>query len=162
MLNGEAIKKYLQGVASLDIPSPVSLHFSLESLNKAYGCITQGLLWEPKNKPYKWLFPGFETNPMMPTAPGEPGLLLCGRTEVIRDTWTMFIKDRDSVKKRWNYAGEYQGEVVGMMTSTEFQALSNSVRVCVLSHLSNVLRKRPGQVDLGKQDRSTQKTPAVL
>jgi hypothetical protein len=127
-LTDDAIERYLQGLVPFPIASPVELHFSLDALNKAYGSITQGLLWEPKGKPYKWLFPGFETNPMMPTGPGEPGLLLCGRTEVVRDVWTLFVKDRDSVKKRWNYVGEYQGEVIGMMSATEFQALSDSVR----------------------------------
>ncbi|TFK21945.1 hypothetical protein FA15DRAFT_672077 [Coprinopsis marcescibilis] len=117
-LKKETVHQYLEGVPSHVIQSPSELCLSRHMLNKSYRCITQGLLWE--KGPHKFLFPTYNVNPLMPTAPGEPGLMLSARTETTRDTWTLFIKLINHSKARWNYAGEYRGETVGALTPEEF------------------------------------------
>ncbi|KAG2015211.1 hypothetical protein CC2G_008501 [Coprinopsis cinerea AmutBmut pab1-1] len=125
-LKEEDVDRYLHGFSPIPISSPLSLEISLELLNKNYGSITQGLLWE--KGPYKFLFPGYDTNPLMPTSPGEPGLLLSARTEVVRDTWTLFIKILNNSKARWNYAGEYRGAVVGSLGAKGFSEQPEKVK----------------------------------
>ncbi|KAF5317323.1 hypothetical protein D9611_003577 [Ephemerocybe angulata] len=69
----------------------------------------------------------------MPAAPGEPGLLLCGRTELLDGTWSLFIrvfdlKGKGATLKRWRYAGEYESTVVGDLGASDFAKMDAKVK----------------------------------
>ncbi|KAJ2927073.1 hypothetical protein H1R20_g10002, partial [Candolleomyces eurysporus] len=133
------LEDHLTGTSTLTIsPQPLALKMHLPFLSTEYRAATQALLWtnDPslsagKKKPTpstirRFLYPNFETNPDMPAAPGEPGLLLCGRTEPVFDAkpWSLFIRviDDSSTLKRWTYGGEYMCTLVGHLSASAFKA----------------------------------------
>jgi len=76
------------------------------------------------------MIPTYATNPDMPRAAGEPGLLLSCRDEMCKDgPWTLFVKTEggSSKKVKWTYAGEYMCTVVGSLSNDEFISQSEAV-----------------------------------
>lgn len=140
-LNPELVEEYLAYIPTLTIhPAPIPLKIHLPYLSKAYGAATQALLWTNANKTgsgttahttRKFIYPNFETNPDTPAAPGEPGILLTGRVEMLDGTWSLFIRvidDSASKLVRWTYAGEYASKRIGELSPSEFQAKPQEVK----------------------------------
>ena len=74
------------------------------------------------------VFPKLEFNPLMPSRPGEPGLLYTPRHEILSDgPWTLFGKL--SSEPFWDYLGEYNNEICGKMTGVQFTNLPKKVPV---------------------------------
>lgn len=111
---------------------------SRKALKEEYGLPLVGLLWNPEDKPYRFLLPTNDVNPQMPRRPGEPGLLLTCRDELwkTRGTWSLFIKIPGLKVVRMNYAGEYTCRVVGEMTAGDFAAQNSSVSWTIISLIS--------------------------
>ncbi|KAJ3518284.1 hypothetical protein NMY22_g13753 [Coprinellus aureogranulatus] len=130
------IRQHLASTSTLKVhPDPLSLKLPRKMLNAVYGAGPQCLLWQTpaekrtaSGKIHRFLMPTFDTNPYMPTAPGEPGLLLCGRTELLDGTWSLFIRFHCSEGQRWNYAGEYSSELVGVLSAQDFGNLPLNVK----------------------------------
>ena len=140
------LEEHLAGASTLAIsPLPLSLKMHLPFLSTEYRAATQALLWtnDPSLSPGKksksapstirrFMYPNFETNPDLPAAPGEPGLLLCGRTEPVFDSkpWSLFIRviDDGTTLKRWTYAGEYTCALVGHLSASAFKAQPSAVK----------------------------------
>lgn len=77
------------------------------------------------------VFPMLESNPLMPTQPGHPGLLYTPRHEILSDgPWTLF--GRLSSEPFWDYLGEYTNEICGKMTAVQFVKLPIKVPVSLL------------------------------
>jgi hypothetical protein len=69
-----------------------------------------------------------EFNPLMPSRPGDPGLLYSPRHEILSDgPWTLFGKL--SSEALWDYLGEYNNEICGKMTAVQFANLPKKVPV---------------------------------
>jgi hypothetical protein len=68
------------------------------------------------------VFPMFDMNPSMPSAPGEPGLVYASRHEILEHPpWTLFSKDAAAKKAVWRYLGEYENELCGEMSPEMFR-----------------------------------------
>jgi hypothetical protein len=137
-MDEKVANQLLAGVPTLKAqPPPLKLQLPIILLQKEFGAAIQGLLWHNTAKKgikasdiRRFIFPGFDTNPEMPAAPGEPGLLLCGRVEMLEGIWSLFTRVplNDSSLKRWNYAGEYESEVVGALTAQDFASQPENVK----------------------------------
>jgi hypothetical protein len=69
------------------------------------------------------VFPMFDMNPSMPSAPGEPGLVYASRHEILEDPpWTLFCKDPAAKKAVWRYLGEYECKLCGKMSAELFRS----------------------------------------
>jgi len=69
------------------------------------------------------VFPKFDVNPSMPSAPGEPGLVYASRHEILKDPpWSVFFKDRTMKKAVWKYLGEYESKLCGKMSPELFRS----------------------------------------
>ena len=72
------------------------------------------------------IFPMLEFNPLMPSRPGDSGLLYTLRHEILSDgPWTLFGKL--SSEPFWDYLGEYNNEICGKMTAVQFANLPKKV-----------------------------------
>ena len=72
----------------------------------------------------------------MPSAPGHPGLMFASRHEILEHPpWTMFRKGSGSGGAVWLYLGDYECELVGKMTGTEFSGLAMSASSCLYLNL---------------------------
>ncbi|KAF6746742.1 hypothetical protein DFP72DRAFT_1076077 [Ephemerocybe angulata] len=139
-ISNAVVDMYLSSTPTLTIhPPPAEHNLPITMLGKEYGASTQALLWDNRQKATspdqvkKFIKPSFETNPDMPAAPGEPGLLLCGRTELLDGLWSLFIrvfdlKGKDAGLKRWRYAGEYESSVVGDLGASDFAKMDAKVK----------------------------------
>jgi hypothetical protein len=137
-MDEKVANQLLTGVPTLKAqPPPLKLQLPITLLQKEFGAATQGLLWHNTSKKgvkagdiRRFIFPGFDTNPEMPAVPGEPGLLLCGRVEMLEGIWSLFTRVplNDSSLKRWNYAGEYESKVVGKLTAQDFAGQPENVK----------------------------------
>lgn len=130
---------YLGDVYDFPIqPPPLPVQVSRKALTEEYGLPGIGFLWKSKNKnrPLKFMIPTIGLNPEMPRSPGEPGLLLSCREEMLKDgPWTLFIRADGSKKVRLNYAGEYTCKKVGTMAKEEFAAQDQSASINYISEL---------------------------
>ena len=117
-------------------PNPLKIEVPRAFLRAAYGGAAQQWLQifrkdkHPKGAiERRVVFPQFGLNPAMPNAPGHPGLMFASRHEILENPpWTVFRKGlTDSGKAVWLYLGDYECELVGMMTAQEFSSLAISV-----------------------------------
>ena len=69
----------------------------------------------------------------MPSAPGHPGLIFASRHEILENPpWTVFRKGSSGSRKAvWLYLGDYECELVGKMTGTEFSGMAMSASSCL-------------------------------
>lgn len=65
-----------------------------------------------------WPMP--DDHPVIPHAPGEPGLMFAGRTELRRGIWSVFTRNANKTSAEWTYMGEYENTLVGTMTKEQF------------------------------------------
>ncbi|KAF5317325.1 hypothetical protein D9611_003575 [Ephemerocybe angulata] len=143
ILGNAVVNFYLSSTPTLTIhPAPLKHELPLFKLAKWYGvACSRPLLWDnmktatSPDRVRKFLFPAFEANPDMPIAPGEPGLLLCGRTELLDGAWSLFIRIRvldlegeEARLRRWRYAGEYESRVVGGFGGIDFENMDAKVK----------------------------------
>ena len=119
-------------------PPPLDVQVSRKALTEKYRLPGMGFLWKSKNqnRPLKFMLPELSLNPDMPRLPGEPGLLLSCREEMLEDgPWTLFIKVNFQKKVRLNYAGEYTCTKVGTLTKYEFTAQDKAVSTLAIESL---------------------------
>ena len=90
-----------------------------------------------------FLFPTSDINPQMPNVPGEPGLLLSARLEMLERTWTVLSRVQIT-PARWLYLGQYKNVRAGLLPSGEFAkqrqgarffTSSTSVRVPLIAQI---------------------------
>lgn len=69
-----------------------------------------------------------DVNLHMPTHPGDHGLIVASRHEILDDPpWSVFRRMGD-IPPLWEYLGEYRCEVAGSLSSAEFTSQRNEVR----------------------------------
>lgn len=76
------------------------------------------------------VFPMLDMNPTMPTKPkpGEHGFVFASRHEILHNLpWTLFCK-RDKSKAVWQYLGEYENVVCGIVEAETFAAQNMEVK----------------------------------
>jgi hypothetical protein len=141
------VQKYLPSTNAKILPifpSPLKTEVPRAFLISAYGgAARQWLQIFRKDKHPKGaierrvVFPQFGLNPAMPIAPGHPGLMFASRHEILENPpWTVFRKGSTaSGKAVWLYLGDYECELVGMMTGKEFSDLAISVSSCFIFHI---------------------------
>lgn len=124
--------KYLDGVQALPVSvdsSTVPIDRSV--LTKSYGGSTQQLKTRFNKLPnfnYEVLYPNYEFNPLLPSAPGQPGIIYAGRTDLAGDTiYCIFRPVPRSKPATWEYLGHYLCTQVGDLTVAEFQNLPAEV-----------------------------------
>ncbi|KAF8957583.1 hypothetical protein BDZ97DRAFT_1845697 [Flammula alnicola] len=162
-LSPSKVSKYLGSATLFTIkPLPLPVLVSRKALTEAYGLPGMGLLWNPKNKPHKFLtplmiIPNIDVNPEMPRCPGAPGLLLSCRKDMCKDgPWTLFVKVETSKKVHLDYAGEYTCTAVGEMTKEEFLAQDAKVKITWGEKVANhkrypIYRELRARITLRKQ-----------
>lgn len=133
ILSDQHLSTYLEGCALLPInPHPPTTLLKCSFISQTYTGNPQ-VLWTQSNyKGRKFLFPILNNNPDAPTYPGNPGLMICSRTDIL-GTFTVFSR----VQMRppmWEYMGEYKTSVVGPLPSSIFKAQKQ--RVCFEYSLS--------------------------
>ncbi|KAF6746743.1 hypothetical protein DFP72DRAFT_1150852 [Ephemerocybe angulata] len=139
ILGNAAVNFYLSPTPTLTIhPAPLKHKLSRWDVSRWYGAPFRTLWHNMKtatspDRVRKFLCPGFETNPHMPAAPGEPGLLLCGHKELLEGAWSLFIpvldlEGEEARLKRWRYAGEYESCVVGKFGGIDFENMDRKVK----------------------------------
>jgi len=124
-------------------PTPLETEVPRAFLVSAYGGASQQWLQifrkdkHPKGAiERRVVFPQFGLNPAMPSAPGHPGLMFASRHEILEHPpWTMFRKGSGSGGAVWLYLGDYECELVGKMTGTEFSGLAMSASSCLYLNL---------------------------
>jgi hypothetical protein len=100
-------------------PSPLYDLYPRRFLNWAYGISMMHLLNESRDGGRNFILPTPDLNPQMPGAPGQSGIILTGRSEMLRKTWSLFSRTHSSPAK-WLYLGEYQNVRMGTLPSQEF------------------------------------------
>ncbi|KAJ3730881.1 hypothetical protein DFJ43DRAFT_455271 [Lentinula guzmanii] len=132
----EAVRDLLRNATSLDInPAPdMNFRVSRALLNKKYRintgsfrAILQAHL-NPSSTPdnphvRSILFPFYEENPDLPAKPGDPGIILTKRTDILTiQPVTIFInyRGRNKSPSLWLYAGEYTLKKCAEMSGEQF------------------------------------------
>ncbi|KAF6743381.1 hypothetical protein DFP72DRAFT_128675 [Ephemerocybe angulata] len=140
ILGNAVVNFYLSSTPTLTIhPAPLKHKLSRRDVSRWYGAPVSRTLWHnmktatSPDRVRKFLLPSFETDPHMPAAPGEPGLLLCGRKELLEGAWSLFIpvldlEGEEARLKRYRYAGEYESCVVGEIGGTDFENMDRKVK----------------------------------
>ncbi|KAJ2911593.1 hypothetical protein MD484_g8821, partial [Candolleomyces efflorescens] len=137
VLPPDLIARYLRDAPTLDIkPNPSGLHVRRDYLRLLLGGSDMQFIQkvEAKNNPTQakartLTFPTFDMNPAMPLIPGEPGLILSKRPEVLEcSPLTLFRRDLGGKEAVWQYLGEYETKVVGMMTGELFRQQNDKVQ----------------------------------
>jgi hypothetical protein len=120
MLSDETISRCLKDIVPFNIkPDPPSLLISRHFLTDTYGGSPMTLLATSKSG-QRFIFPTPDVNPDMPTSPGNPGLLFSCRKGMVGFTWSLFSRNQTNPTARWEYLGEYQNTVCGVLPSEEF------------------------------------------
>ncbi|KAJ7302803.1 hypothetical protein DFH08DRAFT_945505 [Mycena albidolilacea] len=71
------------------------------------------------------IFPQPDLNPLLPDAPGAPGLIFASRFEIVdrEIAWALFCKRKsDGGKIVWRYMGQYENTHSGDMTAEQFKS----------------------------------------
>ncbi|KAF9531497.1 hypothetical protein CPB83DRAFT_107733 [Crepidotus variabilis] len=89
-----------------------------------------------------FLFPGAESNPDLPTGPGEPGLLLGDRPELAKLTWSLLLPISGKTV-RYNYFGEYLVVLAGYLSAGDFARLDSTVKDAWANRLMTAVRHKP-------------------
>lgn len=88
------------------------------------------------NSPRSILFPFFEENPDLPVNPGDPGIILTAREDMLEiQPVSIFInyKGRGKTPSLWLYAGNYALENVQNLTGEQFSRLPEQVSLPLIS-----------------------------
>ncbi|RXW13007.1 hypothetical protein EST38_g12849 [Candolleomyces aberdarensis] len=138
VLPPDVIAGYLRDAPPLDIkPNPSDLHVRRDYLRLLLGGSDMQFFQkvEARNnptgsKPRTLAFPKFDLNPAMPLIPGESGLILSKRPEVLEySPLGLFRRDMSGEEEAvWQYLGEYETKVVGMMTGELFRQQDSKVQ----------------------------------
>jgi hypothetical protein len=120
---------HLKNGFSIEIdPPPSYTPYPRRFLNWAYGVNIIHFLCGSRDGDRNFMMPTPDVNPHMPGAPGDSGLLLTGRDEMLDKVWSLFSRVQESPAK-WLYMGEYQNFNVGTLPSEEFSKQREKVRV---------------------------------
>jgi hypothetical protein len=129
------VADYLTSFTPLEInPPALNLQLPRKFLWRAYGGNDHQFLQFIKEDmnpsgPFKrrLVFPMLECNPLMPHRPGDPGLVYTPRHEILSNgPWTLFCKP--SSKPIWEYLGEYESEICGKMSASQFMYQPGNVK----------------------------------
>jgi hypothetical protein len=142
ILPPDLMARYLRDAPALDIkPSPSSLHVRRDYLRLLLGGSDMHFFQKVEahrnpagDKSRTLTFPTFDMNPAMPLIPGESGLILSKRPETLEySPLSLFRRDLSGKEAVWQYLGEYETKVVGMMTGELFRQQDTKVRASQFS-----------------------------
>lgn len=120
MLSANTVARYLKDIVPFHIePAPPPLIVPRRFLVNIYSAHGVFLLLKREDGRRSFIFPTQDVNPDMPVLPGEPGLILSSRLELLERTWTCFTQVTIKPVK-WQYLGEYHCKVVGKLSADEF------------------------------------------
>ncbi|KDR85964.1 hypothetical protein GALMADRAFT_219022 [Galerina marginata CBS 339.88] len=170
-------RRYLQSASFLKItPSPMNLEVPRKFLRLAYGGCDQQFLQYiqfTENKKgtsglvkKRIVFPQLNLNPVMPTRPGEPGLIFASRHEILSNPpWSLFCKLSNGSPAVWLYLGDYESVLCGKMTAAQFQSQTLVVQKkwaeliltgksfdCYVSMRSRIALRKAGAIPLEDKD----------
>ncbi|KAJ2924926.1 hypothetical protein H1R20_g12187, partial [Candolleomyces eurysporus] len=138
VLPPDLIAGYLRDAPALEIrPNPSGLHVRRDYLRLLLTGSDMHFFQKVEAKknpsgsePRTLVFPRFDLNPAMPLIPGESGLILSKRPEVLKySPLGLFRRDMSGEEEAvWQYLGEYETKVVGMMTGELFRQQNNKVQ----------------------------------
>ena len=128
VLSDSVLTNYLKAAPTLQIhpPAPRTL-YPRTFLSSTYGGNPMHLMAYGRNGTRKFLFPTPDVNPQMPNVPGEAGLLLSARLEMLEHTWSVFSRIQ-TFPARWLYLGQYKNVRAGLLPSEEFAKQRQGVR----------------------------------
>lgn len=120
MLYPTTVARYLKDIVPLRIePAPTPILVPHKFLGEVYGAHLVFLLLKRTDGRRSFIFPTQDINPDIPVSPGDPGLLLSSRLDMVGHIWTFFTQV--TVKPvKWQYLGEYQCTPVGKLSPDEF------------------------------------------
>ncbi|KAF7318517.1 hypothetical protein HMN09_00361500 [Mycena chlorophos] len=86
-------------------------------------------------------FPQRKFNPLLPTQPGEPGLMFASREDVTKHARYSVFSPRDGKgAATWRYLGEYAHTKVGMVSGETWKAQRPEVRNTWAKHIFKIKR----------------------
>ncbi|KAA1472412.1 hypothetical protein DENSPDRAFT_838672 [Dentipellis sp. KUC8613] len=97
-------------------PASPTLAVSRTFLTKVYGVSGMTMLVKiapeknvPRGEQRPMIFPRSDNNPNLPTSPGEPGTMLCNRSDVLAcGPVALWVKAMGAKENVWRYMGDYE------------------------------------------------------
>lgn len=132
------VARYLKDIVPLRIePAPTPILVPHKFLGEVYGAHLVFLLLKRTDGRRSFIFPTQDINPDIPVSPGDPGLLLSSRLDMVGHIWTFFTQV--TVKPvKWQYLGEYQCTPVGKLSPDEFSQQRPKVKTSWAEKLRDV------------------------
>ncbi|KAH7906073.1 hypothetical protein BJ138DRAFT_1163516 [Hygrophoropsis aurantiaca] len=113
---------------------------SRKFLTTIYGCTGQalfGIMKEKGSKDRPVVIPSWDLNPLLPAAPGLPGVMLSLRKEFFRHPSLRLFVCVATNPVLWRYHGEYKFAESGVLSPTEFTNQASTVKRTWANKISN-------------------------
>ncbi|KAF7326230.1 hypothetical protein MKEN_00475700 [Mycena kentingensis (nom. inval.)] len=83
------------------------------------------------------VFPQHDWNPLLPVAPGAPGLLFASREDVADEgkVYRIFVRVKEETKSVWRYMGEYRLARAGVVPAEVWQGQTDAVKKKWAEHI---------------------------
>ncbi|RDB20731.1 hypothetical protein Hypma_012181 [Hypsizygus marmoreus] len=129
VLSSDRVSHFLKGATTLNIaPVPPSFLSSRQFIGETYGGSPQVFMADSRDRTRHFVFPTPDINPEMPTSPGEAGLLLSCRREMLQHTCTAFARIQLN-PAQWIYLGQYHSILAGHLSGSEFGGQRETVKI---------------------------------